>query len=135
MVGNPVHALCQEVGLLRKAPRERAVPKRTSYHLRSDGVPTDRAAVDAVLRVLREAIDECEAGEASDAPSVGAHMHAAWESARPGLLATYADPNLLDAAWTTAQLHQCAVDGCAHLSEEGVQLSRPARSESTGPCQ
>ena len=124
MDGNPAFELCSELGLLQPqtgAPKPKRAAKGGSLWLRSDGGSIDRHSVALARQVLQGAIEECEDGKAASASSVGAHVRAAWASARPRLLAEHcADAPLLDAAWTAAERFQCCVDDCADLAEQGV---------------
>ena len=132
--GNPAYALAASLGLL-KASSQAATTDSDSHgvdraprslHLRSDGeqmTNDDIASSHEAWRVLCEAVSQVEDGDpcVDHGASFGDHVRAAWQRARPLLLAKAGrDARVLDAAWRNAEKLQCAIDGCGDLAEQSA---------------
>ncbi|KAL3927703.1 MAG: hypothetical protein SGPRY_002705 [Prymnesium sp.] len=122
--GNPAYELARSIGV-SVPPTHVATLRASRLLLTDDGSEADRRAVDSVWRCFSRAMRLCDEGgeECKGHASVGAVCREAWEASLPGLVEEHGESSLplLHAAFEWAARMQCSIDGCADLSEQGLQ--------------
>lgn len=124
--GNAAHKIASAIGALDGDVRQPRRQNNLWVCPSGQGVASDMLR--DVHGVFHSALDACEEGEVDEASAreiygdrLGSYLKEQWALTRPKLLAKYGDGDLLDSTWAWVERLQCAIDGCAHLTDQALQ--------------